>query len=64
MDYAFLDLNEIEDAKIYIRSWIERDQYSLGEDSGILKGDEEDILRVARQLFLFHDLTPIAGERQ
>lgn len=61
-----IDLNDPDDARAYVLGWI---------DAGSLVGDtpevtlrfaqcsDEEIMRVARQLFLHHDMREALGER-
>lgn len=47
-----LDLNDPKDARLYVARWVE----DPTEADELLKGvNDEELLKLARQLFLYHD---------
>jgi hypothetical protein len=61
---AFLDLNLITDAKQYVRMWIESGEWMPSDPESPVRfkdGSDEDVLHVARQLFLLCDLRQDEG---
>ena len=60
----FYDLNNPKDAKAYILTWVDAGELQMERDSLpmlIETGADEDMLRVAKQLFMFCDPRPAQG---
>lgn len=59
-----LDLNKPEDARTYIQAWVDHGDFRFQSPGGpklLEEGTDEDLLRVAKQLFLYADERPVSG---
>lgn len=60
-----LDLNDPDDARAYVLGWVDAGALTGGTAEITLRFaqcSDEEIMRVARQLFLHHDPRPVLGE--